>query len=242
MPTITIFRIEGKLGSLEEIVKRIDKKSFKESWFVAKKSKFNKNEIFIQYFYYQKLEEVLRKVLGSEYAEDVIGLLKVNGKVRVLKRVYCYINTLTKTLEVYRGPDKITREIAEKLEKLLGIRLKRLKIKPEQLKQIYSNYSIELRQAFFENINGLQMQVLKSRNLERNKLFELCIKKFLQSLKAITFRPRIKSLNHNSKYYITINGDRGTIKFFPNGKFKWRPRFEIRQILFAVANVIGLLR
>ena len=41
---------------------------------------------------------------------------------------------------------------------------------------------------------------------------------------------------------VTINGDRGTIKLSSNGIFRWRPRYEIRQLTFLVAATLGLLR
>jgi hypothetical protein len=31
---------------------------------------------------------------------------------------------------------------------------------------------------------------------------------------------------------VTINGDKGTIRLSSNEVFRWRPRFEIRQLVF----------
>ena len=49
-------------------------------------------------------------------------------------------------------------------------------------------------------------------------------------------------LKGNEKYQVTVNGDKGTMKVSSNGVFKYRSRFEIRQITFLVAATLGLLR
>lgn len=241
MPTITLFTFDKKLG-VKEAVKKIDRQKFSSSWFLAKPSKYNRFEVFIQYFFYQHLEDELKRIIGEEDSEEIVSLLKSNGKIKVLKKVYCFLNVLTRTFEVYRGPDALTQEIVKKVEKLLGVELKPVRIDAEKLKKIYSEYGLELKQAIFKNVDGLMYQILRGRNLETNKTFEKHISKNPESLRVVSFRPKIRPLNNEIKYQVTLNGDRGTLKFSENGEFKWRPRFEVRQIIFALAHTLGLLR
>ncbi|MEM7825277.1 MAG: hypothetical protein QW412_00250 [Candidatus Aenigmatarchaeota archaeon] len=238
MPTITIFLFE-KLGTPFEICKVLNEKKFKDSWIQAKISKYNKNEIFIQYFYYESLEESLKKAFSEEDMYEIVSFLKQNGKNKILKRAYCFINTLTKTLEIYRGPDKKTEEIISILENLLNVKFYPLKLDSEKLKEIYSDHAIELKQAMFRNVDGLIYEILRGNYLEKNEKFNYYLKKFPSCLRAISFRPNIKYLN-SSKYQVTINGDKGTIKL-SSGYFNWRPRFEIRQIVFIITATLGIL-
>jgi len=71
--------------------------------------------------------------------------------------------------------------------------------------------------------------------LENNKKFKEYMEKFPECLRVISFRPRIKFLNKNSRYQVTVNGDKGTIKI-SEGFFSWRPRYEIRQIVFIITR------
>jgi hypothetical protein len=239
MPTITIFLFK-KLENPLEICKILNNKKFKESWIQAKISKYNKNEVFIQYFYYESLEESLKKALSEEDIYEIVSFLKENGKNKILKRTYCFINTSTKTLEVYRGPDKKTEEIVSILESLLKVKFLPLKLDSEKLKEIYSNHGTELKQAMFRNIEGLIYEILRGNCLEENEKFNLYLEKFPSCLRVISFRPKIKFLN-SSRYQVTINGDKGTVKFSSPDYFSWRPRFEIRQIVFLIISSLGIV-
>ncbi|MCS7106255.1 MAG: hypothetical protein NZ942_02990 [Candidatus Aenigmarchaeota archaeon] len=238
MPTITIFLFE-KLGSPVEISKALNNKKFKEGWLQAKVSRYDKNEVFIQYFYYENLEDALKKAFSEEDIYEIVSFLKQNGKNKILKRTYCFINTLTKTLEVYRGPDKKTEEIVSVLESLLKVKFSPLRLDSQRLKEIYSKYGIELKQAMFRNIEGLIYEVLRGNCLEKNEKFNLYLTKFPSCLRVISFKPKIKFLS-TGKYQVTINGDKGTVKLSSN-YFNWRPRFEIRQIIFRIVTSIGAL-
>ncbi|MEM5800903.1 MAG: hypothetical protein QXD54_05005 [Candidatus Aenigmatarchaeota archaeon] len=238
MPTITVFLFE-KLPSPFEICGILNNKKFKDSWIEAKVSRYDKNEVFVQYFYYESLEDALKKAFSEEDIYEIVSFLKQNGKNKILKRTYCFINTLTKTLEVYRGPDKKTEEIVLLLESLLKVKFHPLKLDSQKLKEIYSKHAIELKQAMFRNIEGLIYEVLKGNYLEKNRKFNFYLAKFPSCLRVISFRPKIKFLN-SSKYQVTINGDKGTIKLSSN-YFNWRPRFEIRQIVFIIAATLGLV-
>jgi hypothetical protein len=240
MPTISLFKYE-KLPGVWEISKLLNGKKINGNWFVARLSKYNRNEVFIQYYYYEDVEDGIKRIFSEEDAHEIVSFLKQNGKAKVLKRTYCFINQMTKTLEIYRGPDSKTEEIVNFLEKLLKIKFVPISLKSEDLQRIYSQHSMELKQAMFKNIHGLIYEILRGKFLENNEKYKNYLKNFPQCLRVISFRPKIKFLNSNNKYQITINGDRGTIKFSSNGVFNWRPRYEIRQIIFIIAATLGLL-
>jgi len=239
MSTITVFTFE-KLPKIYEICKSLNGKKFSEAWFTAKPSKYNQNEVFISYWYYESVEESLKRVFSEDDSYEIVSFLKENGKTKVLKRTYCFINLLTKTLEIYRGPDSKTEEILSFLEKLLKVKFIPIKLKSEELQKIYSQHSVELKQVMFKNIEGLIYDILRGNYLENNKKFKEYLQKFPECLRVISFRPKIKFLNSYNKYQVTINGDKGTIRL-SEGMFSWRPRYEIRQIIFLIAVTIGLL-
>jgi hypothetical protein len=87
----------------------------------------------------------------------------------------------------------------------------------------------------FKNIDGLFYQTLRGNNLETNKRFLEYMAKFKDFLRVISIRPAIKFLN-GGRYQITLNGDKGSIRFSSLADFKWRPRFEIRQIVDIVSK------
>lgn len=238
MPIVSVFTFK-EMPEIFEVCKVLNGKRSKEKWIVAKPSKYNRNEIFIQYYYYEDVEESLKRVFSEDDAYEIVSFLKENGKSRVLKRTYCFINTQTKTFEIYRGPDSKTEEIVSLFEELLKVKFIPLKLKPEELQNIYSQHSIELKQVMFKNIEGLIYNILRGNYLENNKKFNDYLKKFPECLRVISFRPKIKFLNNYNKYQVTINGDKGTIRL-SQGMFSWRPRFEIRQIVFIIASIAGL--
>jgi hypothetical protein len=128
------------------------------------------------------------------------------------------------------------------LEKLLKVKFTSLNLRSEELQKIYSNHSAELKQAMFKDIDGLMFEILRGNYLENNSKFKEYLKNFPESLRVISFRPKIKFLNRGNKYQVTINGDKGTIRFSSDEVFRWRPRYEIRQIVFIVAAIAGLLQ
>ncbi|HKZ45451.1 MAG TPA: hypothetical protein VJ343_01980 [archaeon] len=239
MPTVSIFTFD-KLSNVYDICKLLDGKKFIEAWINAKPSKYNKDEAFIQFWHYEDVEENLNKFFSEEDAYEIVSFLKENGKSKVLRRTYCFINTRAKTFEIYRGPDQKTYEIISIFENLLGAKFASLKLKSDDLQRIYSNHSLELKQVMFKNVEGLIYDILRGNFLEQNKKFKECLEKFPDCLRVISFRPKIKFLNNYNKYQVTINGDKGTIRL-SEGMFSWRPRYEIRQIVFIVAATIGLI-
>ena len=239
MPTISLFKYET-LPSIFEICKRINGKKFEYSWFTAKVSKYNQNEVFIQFWYYEDIEQGLKRTFSEEDMYEIVSFLKENGKSRVLKRTYCFINMLTKTLEIYRGPDERTSEIISFFEDMLKTKLIPIQLESEKLQKIYLQHSLELKQVMFKNVEGLIYDILRGNYLEKNNKYKSYLDKFPECLRVISFRPKIKFLNSYNKYQVTINGDKGTIRL-SQGIFSWRPRFEIRQLVFIISSTAGLV-
>jgi hypothetical protein len=232
MPAISIFSFK-KNFTPQEICKLLDNKKLKDSWFNAKQSKYFDKEVFIQYWYYEDVEEFVKKVLSEEDAYELVSFLKQNGKTRILRRCYCFINLQTKTLEIYRGTDQRREEILSALEKFLDVKFEPLLIESKVLKKIYLRHASELKKVVLKNLDGLEFEILVGNSLEQNKFFNDCLKKYPNNLKSITFRPKINFLNSNTKYNVTI-GENGIVSFSSEGLFRWRPRYEIRQILYAI--------
>ncbi len=234
MPVISVFKY-GEDIRVDEIVSKLDGKKIEDGVLKARKSKFNSHEAIVEYRFEQEVEELIKRVLPETLVERLARDIKENGNSKVENRVLCFFNTLVKTFEVYRGPDGVTETVVAGVSKLLGIRLRPLTLSSQALRNIYLNHSKELRQALFKNVDGLLFETLKGRCLEKNWKFVSYTKKFPHSLRVITFRPSIKFLNGGCKYHVTINGDKGTIKFSGNGDFKWRPRLEVRQLVYMMA-------
>lgn len=241
MGVVTVYKYDSLLEVLN-IVKALNGKKIDGDLITAKPSRYNRSEVVVQYFYYEDVEDVLKRVLSEKDSDEVVSFLRQNGKTKVLRKAYCFINTLTRTLEVYRGPDNRTDKIVSTLEQLLNIKFIPITLDSQALQKIYTEHGVELKQALFKNIHGLFYEMLRGKFLENNSKFKEYLNKFPEALRVISFRPKIKFLNNN-KYQVTINGDKGTIRFSsPNNLFKWRPRFEIRQVTFFIAATLGLLR
>ncbi len=240
MTTISIYHCQN-IKTVWEICNALNGKKEDGSWFTAKPGKYSRNEVFVQYWKYEDIEDSVRRVFSEDDTEEVVSFLKQNGKTRVLKRTYCFINLLTKTLEIYRGQDSKTEEIVALIEELLNIKFTPVSLKSEELQKIYTQHAVELKQVMFKNVYGLFYEILRGKFLENNEKFKQYLQTFPESLRVISFRPNIKFLNGCNKYQVTLNGDKGTIKLSSNGVFSWRPRFEVRQIVFIVAATLGLL-
>jgi uncharacterized alkaline shock family protein YloU len=235
MPTITVFVAQNTKPKFQ-IIKEINEKGKGgKEWFSAVLNKSQPEEIMISFFFEESLEEHLSKVLEEDELEEVVSVLKQNGNSKIIKKITCFFNIETKILEVYRGPDKLTERIVERLSEITGIEFKRIKISADGLQQIYQKHSLEVTQAMFKNIDGLFYQTLRGNNLETNKRFLEYMAKFKDFLRVISIRPAIKFLN-GGRYQITLNGDKGSIRFSSLADFKWRPRFEIRQIVDIVSK------
>jgi len=232
---ITIYKINTNLN-VSEIVNRLNNKKFGEDFIRARESKFSSSEVFISYFYAENIESQLKKIVSEEAYDEIVTVLKNNGGLKVIRRVYCFIDVNRKTLEIYRGLDKKTEEIANNIAKCLEASIEQYLFGAEKLIEIMKKHSLEVRQAIFGNINGFISQTFGGRHLERNISFSKFVEKFWNSLIALTIKPKIRFLNGNSKYSVTFNRNKGTIKISNGGEIEVRPRFEVRQIVSLLFN------
>ncbi len=239
MTVISIYKIENPL-SLEEVTSKLDKKKVGSGWMSAEQSRYTDSEAFVQYWYNEDIENVMKRTLPDKEAEEIFTMLKQNGRTVLLRRVYCFINLVSNTLEIYRWKDGRTDEIVSAFEGLLETSITPITIKPEDLKKLYLTHSMEVRQAIFKNVEGLMYEIMRGSCLENNEKFKDYSERFQDSLRIVSFRPRIRFLNGGGKYQITVNGDKGTVRFSnPDNGFNWRPRFEVRQVTFMIASTLG---
>jgi hypothetical protein len=239
MGAITLLRIDPKPNSVSEIIEKINGKKIENAWITAKKTRNVENEVIISYYYEEDLEDAMKRALTGEDYYEVVKFLKTNGKQKVLKKVYCFLNLMTGILEIYRGQDQVTTKIKQHLEMLLNVKLLPVSLSSSDLTNIIRNHSFEITQALFKYVHGLWYTLLRGSHLENNEKFKEYMEKKQDSLRVISFRPKIRYLN-GRKYVVTINGDKGTLKMSSPEFFKWRPRFEVRQIVFMIASTLGL--
>ncbi|OYT42803.1 MAG: hypothetical protein B6U78_00160 [Candidatus Aenigmarchaeota archaeon ex4484_224] len=208
---------------IEEVVRKFNgKKDIFE--IKAKKSNFNSHEAIIEFEYEVNLEEEIKKRFGIEIKE-----LK---NLKTKRRVIAFLNNFTKTFEVYRGFDYLCKKIVEIAEELLGQNLFPLKLDGFSLVKIIRKFSIETKQLMFKNIDGFFWKVIRGKSLEKNEIAWKEIFRNVNSLRVISFRPKIRFLKDGTKYQITYNAEKGTLKFSSMEDFRYRPRYEIRQIVF----------
>lgn len=236
MVTITLLKFDEELNP-SGIVERLDKKRKNGFWIKAKKSRYDEKEVEIDVWYEESIEIGLKRAFSDE-AYEMLEYLKNNGKEKILRKVYCFINCESKTVEIYRGIDAVTYKIKEVLEELLETNLSMISLDAGHLIHIVAKYSSELKQAMFKYIHGLWYHILRGRHLENNFKFKDFIVTKPESLRVVSVIPKINYLN-GSEYAVTINGDKGTIKMY-DGFYKWKPRVEVRQIVSIIANVAGL--
>ncbi|MBI2084060.1 MAG: hypothetical protein HYT70_00360 [Candidatus Aenigmarchaeota archaeon] len=241
MSIVTVFKFDG-LSDPWQVAKLLNKHKKDDFWLTAFVSKYNRNEVVVNYMFYEDVEEGIKRVFDENESIEIVSYLKQNGKSRVLKRVYCFINLMMKTLEVYTGSETKLNEIVATFEEVLKARFTRVVVSPKELQTIYTNHSNELKQVMFKNVEGLFYEILRGKYLESNEKFKKYMEEFPESLRVISFRPRIKFWNGNNRYQVTLNGDKGTLRFSsPNEEFDFRPRIEIRQLTFLIAATLGFL-
>lgn len=239
MSTITVFTVEDMPKS-EEAISLLDAKKSEGNWISARQNKYNQDEIFIQYWYYEDIESGLKRAFSDEERYDVVSVLKENGKVKVLRRTYAFINYATHSLEIYRGLDSRTKELLELLEESLNIRFNPLLLSQEELVQIYRKHSTELRKATLRNQKSNEEIAITGKNIDASEEFTELFR-YPRLLREISFRPKIKFMNEHNKYVVSLDGDRGTLKISSNQVFQWRPRYEIRQIIFVISATKGMM-
>ncbi len=241
MSVVTVFKFEGEFNPWK-ISKSLHGQKVSENWFRAFVSKYNRNEVVVNYWFYEDLETSVRKVFDENESMEVVSYLKLNGKTHALKRIYCFINTMTKTLEIYTGHEPRIDQIVSMIEEILKIKFTRVNLTSNNLQKIYSEHSSELKQVMFKNVDGLFYEILRGKYLENNEKFKQFMEKSSDCLRVISFRPKIKFLNGNNKYQVTLNGDKGTLRFSsPNEQFSFRPRIEVRQLTFLISATLGLI-
>jgi hypothetical protein len=239
MPTITMFAFED-MPKLEKAVSLLNGKKSEANWISARQNKYNQDEIFIQYWYYEDVKGALSRAFSEENSYEIVNVLKENGKDRILKRTYAFINYMTHTLEIYRGSDSRTNELLMRLEKNLKSSFSSLQLSEEDLVRIFRMHSTELTRAMLRNQKTNEEIAITGKNICASQEFaELFRRPWL--LRGIAFRPKIKFMNENNKYVVSVDGDKGTLKVSSNQVFQWRPRFELRQIVFAISAVKGMM-
>lgn len=215
----------------KDVVEKLNNKKFGEDFIKARESKFSSNEVFIQYYYTESIEDSLKKVIDDDILDEIVSVFKNNGHFKILRKTFCFIDVFRKTLEIYRGMDKKTEEIANNIAKCLECEISPMNIDQKKLLDIINKHSTEVRQLVFSNVEGLFRKAYVGRHLERNNSILNYLKNFYNYLTTITIKPKIRFLNGNSKYSVTINANKSTISI-SNGSngMKFRPRFEIRQL------------
>jgi len=236
MTTVTLFKLEP-LPAKTELVGKLNGKRKNGCWLKAKGSKYDENEIEIDVWYEEDVETGLKRAFSDE-AYEMVEYLKTNGREKVIRKVFCFVDLELGILEVYRGIDVVTLKIKEIIETLLEVNLITISLDAGHLMHIVKQYSSELKQAMFKYIHGLWYHIIRGRHLENNGKYKDFIVTKPDSLRCVSIVPKIKFLNGNG-YSVTINEDKGTIRMW-DGIFKWKPRIEVRQIVSIVANVARL--
>jgi hypothetical protein len=239
MPTITMFSVED-IPKLEKAVSLLNGKKSEANWVSARQNKYNQDEIFIQYWHYEEIESALKRAFSEEDSYEIISVLKENGKDKILKRTYAFINYVTHTLEIYRGLDNRTNELLTLLERRLKTKFSSLQLSQEELVQVYKKYSSGLRKVTLKNQQTNEEIAITGKNINASQEFAE-IFGYPWVLREISFRPKIKFMNEHNKYVVSLDGDRGTLKISSNEVFQWRPRFELRQIIFIISAVNGMM-
>jgi hypothetical protein len=238
MPTITILRFD-ELPRLEEATALLNGKKNGANWISARRNKYNQDEIFIQYWYYEGVESGINRAFSEEDGYEIVNVLKENGRDKILKRRYALLNYVTHSLEVYGGLDSRTKELLKLIEKTLKAKFVSLTLTQEELVELYTKHSAELTKVTFRNQQRNEEISITGKNVAASQEFAELFG-YPWSLREICFRPKIKFMNEHNKYVVSLNGDKGTLRVSSNDVFQWRPRFEIRQLIFAIATVIGI--
>lgn len=235
MTTISLYKFD-EIIEKNEIIKQLDGRKENGFWFRAKESKYREDEIEIDVWYEESIEVGAQRAFSDD-AFEVIQYLKEKGKEKVIRKIYCFLDLKKKTLEIYRGPDVITDDIRQKLEKILITKFSPLSLTATQLTNIVKDYSYEVKQAMFKYVHGLWYSIIRGRHLENNEKYVQYMQVKPDSLRMVSIMPKIRYMN-GKEYMVTINGDRGTVKM-SDGFYKWRPRYEVKQIVDIVTAVSG---
>jgi hypothetical protein len=219
-----------------DIVFKIDGERVGDCRFQARQYKNDDNEVKIDVFYEEDIERGA-KMAFSEEADEIADYLRKQGKDKIEKKVVCFINRKTKTLEIYRGKDHITEKIKQAIQRLLGVNMDQVNLNSQKLLSIANVNSEEIKQAMFKYIHGMWYQILRGNRLENNQKYLEYLSYKPESLRMISVIPRINWAN-GSKYMVTFNGDRGTISM-TSGAFRFKPREEVRQFVNLMVGMVN---
>lgn len=219
MSTITLLYFKTR-KNIDEIEKELNRISEERYWIIA--SRENENILKIVFNYKVSLEEELRKVLSIS---EIKNILNGFSSKLLIRKVVAYMHFDKEILEVRRGPDYIFSFFINTLEKSLKIKFINLYIPSNALLKIIEKHSISLNQIYFKFINGFLFEMYKGKFLQHSEFIKKKIEECGKNIRIITIVPRIEFKNFQKSF--TINGDKGTIKFYSENVFKE----EINQLI-----------
>jgi hypothetical protein len=136
---------------MPELVKKLNVK-LGESWVTVKGSKYNKDELFGQFWYLLTEDEIKNRFSKVLDGENVLKVLK-NELPECLARQYFFINLKLRTLEVYEG---------ERTDAILNV-VKRIGVaKPFETKEEFIDIEPEKKLnniKWYANIEGNEITI-----------------------------------------------------------------------------------
>jgi len=205
MATITLLHFKT-YRSIDEIEKELNKISSEKYWIVAKKE--NERIIKIIFNYKITLEEALRKVLNPI---EIKNFFNGTSSQLLTRNIIAYMHFDKEILEVHRGIDYIFNFFVAVLEKHLRMKFMPYYISPEALLKIINNYSISLNQVYFKFVNGFVFEMYKGKYLQYSEFIREKLRSLHKNVRIITVIPKIRFEKFPKS--VSINGDKGTIKF-----------------------------
>jgi hypothetical protein len=191
-----------------------------------------------------KIEEIVKAVNGKKFEDFWLTakVSKYNEKEVFIQ--YWFYADMEKVLKKVLDVDELEQVVSILKEKGKQKLLKRVyafinththtleiysKTQAEKIKEVLEQL---LDTEFFEIALGLDnFEKLGSSHSNKTKTI---------GKDRITFQPKIKYLTDNKRYFVTINKN-AEIKLSSNEIFTFRPRFEIRQIVFMISTTKGFL-
>lgn len=222
MVLVSLFTFEENLK--EKDILRLKWKRKGKIWVTPRKSRYEDQEFFLQFFSKQTLDDFLKNV-DDESIREFMSLFKNNGE-SVIKRILCFVNTRKKILEVYRRCEE-GDEIIDFVSEELRITPKKMRISPSSLIEI-CRLSRRVRSASFLRKDKIMIS-LEGNNLKENSLFLDFVSKMGKNMVSITAEPTIKFIG--KRYCVGFDSRNSTISFPTDNLFIYTPRFEVRQVV-----------
>jgi len=205
MATITLLHFKT-YRSIDEIEKELNKISGERYWIVAKKE--NERTIKVIFNYKITLEEAVRKVLNPI---EIKNFFNGSSSQLLTRNVIAFMHFDKEILEVHRGIDYIFNFFIAVIEKHLRIKFTPYYISSDALLKIINNYSISLNQVYFKFVNGFVFEMYKGKYLQHSEFIKEKLRNLHKNLRIITVIPKIRF--EGIPKSVSINGDKGTIKF-----------------------------